>query len=91
MHPLGDPCGVHAVDRSATVTHRGNTLTIHIDVGVTFTGSLNADGSFQVSGSGRGGGTMQGVFSTDGARTVIRDVKYQSSTGCTEPLVGTKQ
>ena len=83
--PAGRPLRGNAVDRSMTVTHRGNTLTINMDVGVTFTGSLNADGSFQVSGTGRGGGTMEGVFSTEGGRTVIRDVKYQSSTGCTSP------
>ncbi|MGA8544059.1 MAG: serine/threonine-protein kinase, partial [Mycobacterium sp.] len=91
MHPLGDPCGVHAVDRSATVTHQGNTLTFQFDVGVTFTGSLNADGSFQVSSGDRGGGTMWGVFATEGGRTMIRDVKYRASTGCTAPLEGTKQ
>jgi hypothetical protein len=90
MHPLTDTCQVTHVDRSLTVTHQGNTLTMNSDVGLTFTGTVNADGSFQVSGAGRGGGTMGGVFATEGGRTVIRDGTYQSQT-CSVTWEGTKQ
>jgi serine/threonine protein kinase len=90
MHPLTDTCQVTHVDRSMTVTHQGNTLTMNLDVGLTFTGTVNADGSFQVSGGGRGGGTMGGVFATEGGRTVIRDGTYQSKT-CSTTWAGTKQ
>jgi hypothetical protein len=90
MHPLTDTCQVTHVDRSMTVTHQGNTLTMNLDVGLTFTGTVNADGSFQVSGAGRGGGTMGGVFATEGGRTVIRDGTYQSKT-CSVTWAGTKQ
>jgi serine/threonine protein kinase len=92
MHPLTDTCQVTHVDRSMTVTHQGNTLTMSFDVGFTFTGTLNADGSFQVSGgpAGRGGGTMRGVFATEGGRTDIRDGTYQTQT-CSLTWEGTKQ
>ena len=42
-----------------------------LKLGSTFTGTLNADGSFQVSWQGRD--TVRGVFATEGGRTVIRD------------------
>ena len=92
MHPLTDTCRVTHVDRSFTVTHQGNALTIGSDVGLTLTGTVNADGSFQVSGgpAGRGGGTMRGVFTTEGGRTVIRDGSYQTQT-CSVTWEGTKQ
>jgi hypothetical protein len=75
-----------------TVTHQGNTLTVTTDGGFALTGTLNADGSFQVSGgpAGRGGGTMGGVFATEGGRTVIRDGTYQTSK-CSVTWEGTKQ
>jgi hypothetical protein len=91
MHPLSDTCHVTHVDRSMTVTHQGNTLTMKFDVGPTFTGTLNADGSFQVSGGGRGGGTMRGVFATEGGRTVIRDGTQQTLNGCSITFEGTKK
>ncbi|MBV9722474.1 MAG: hypothetical protein JO082_11230 [Mycobacterium sp.] len=73
------------------MTRQGNALTINADVGIAFTGTVNADGSFQVSGGGRGGGTMRGVFATEGGRTVIRDGIYQTLNGCTVTWEGTKQ
>lgn len=92
MHPLTDTCNVPHVDRSITVTHQGNALTVNMDAGFALTGTLNADGSFQVSGgpAGRGGGTMGGRFATEGGRTVIRDGTYQTSK-CSLTLEGTKQ
>ena len=42
--------------------------------GTTYTGTLNADGSFFLSG---GTITMRGVFVTEGGRTVIRDGTWQ--------------
>jgi serine/threonine protein kinase len=97
MHWLTDTCQVAHGDRTITVTHQGNTLTVHFepavhDTGFTLTGTLNADGSFQVSGGpiGRGGGTMRGVFATEGGRTVIRDGTYQT-TRCTITWEATKQ
>jgi serine/threonine protein kinase len=92
MHRLTDTCQVTQVDRSMTVTRQGNTLTMNLDVGFTLTGTLDANGSFQVSGgpAGRGGGTMRGVFATEGGRTVIRDGTYQTQT-CSATWEGTKQ
>jgi hypothetical protein len=92
MHALTDTCPLTHVDRSMTVTRQGNTLTVNLDAGFALTGTLNADGSFQVSGgpAGRGGGTMRGVFATEGGRTVIRDVTYQTQ-HCSLTLEGTKQ
>jgi hypothetical protein len=83
----------HRVDRSISVTHQGNMLTfVVLEVGVTFTGTLNADGSFQVSVALRGGNeTIRGVFVTEGGRTVIRDGTYQSSGGCSGTREGIKQ
>lgn len=81
------------VDRSISVTHQGNMLTmVVLEVGVSFTGTLNADGSFQASVALRGGSeTIRGVFVTEGRRTVIRDGTYQSSGGCSGTWEGTKQ
>jgi hypothetical protein len=69
------------------ITHQGNTLTID-----TLTGTLNADGSFTVSGSigGQVLTTWRGVFATEGGRTVIRDGTYEHST-CNGSISGTKQ
>ena len=73
----------------STVTHQGNTLTMVFGGGATFTGTLNADGSFQVSGVG-GGDTMRGIFATEGGRTVIRDGTNRTSS-CSETFEATKQ
>lgn len=57
---------------------------------LTYTGTLNPDGSFTVS-SDRGG-TMRGVFATEGGRTVIRDGAWQSPQGnCSSTFEATKQ
>ena len=77
------------VDRSFTVTHQGNTLTMDIEGLATFTGTLNVDGSFQVSGVG-GRDTMQGVFAAEGGRTVIRDGTNRGGS-CSETFEATKQ
>jgi hypothetical protein len=92
MHRLTDSWQGTLSDRTMTVTHDGSALTLHLDAGVALTGTLNADGSFQASGgpAGRGGGTMRGVFATEGGHTVIRDVTYQTSK-CLSTLEGTKQ
>lgn len=91
-HTLTDTCPVTHTDRSITVTHQGNALTFNLEGGMTFTGTLNADGSFEVSGGpvGRGGGTMRGVFATEGGSTVIRDFTYETQ-HCRVTLEGTKQ
>ncbi len=92
-HPLSDTCNLNDVERTLTVTHQGNTLTMKFDVGATATGTLNADGSFQVTVSGgrATGGTIRGVFATEGGSTVIRDVIYHTPTGCVITWKGTKQ
>jgi len=77
------------VGRSFTVTHQGNTLTMDIEGLATFTGTLNVDGSFQVSGVG-GRDTMQGVFAAEGGRTVIRDGTNRGGS-CSETFEATKQ
>ena len=77
------------VARSFTVTHQGNTLTMVFEGGATFTGTLNADGSFQVSGVG-GRDTMRGIFAAEGGRTVIRDGTNRTSS-CSETFEATKQ
>ena len=92
QHVVTDTCQVTHVDRSITMTHQGNTLTANLDVGFALTGTVNADGSFEVSGgpAGRGGGTMRGVFATEGGRTIIRDGTYQTQR-CSVTWEGTKQ
>ena len=79
------------VDRSLTVSHQGNALTMTVvETGTVFTGTLNADGSFTASSAGKG--TLRGVFATEGGRTVIRDGTYQSGNGmCSNTWEGTKQ
>jgi len=71
---------------TATLTHQGNTLTL-VSQGFTHTGTLNADGSFTLSGHGE---TLRGVFATEGGRTVIRDGTFQSSF-CNATFEATKQ
>lgn len=68
-------------DATWTVTHQGNALTAG---GIT--GTLNADGSFLLNGPG---GTVQGVFATEGGHTVIRDGVFNNS--CGQHFVATKQ
>ena len=84
-HGNASPCGVDHVD-TATITHQGNTLTL-VSQGFTYTGTLNADGSFTLSGHGQ---TMRGVFATEGGRTVIRDGTFQSPY-CSATFEATKQ
>jgi len=88
MHWLTTICtGTH--DFTATVTHQGSALTM-IRGGLTLTGTLNADGSFEVTGGGAIPVTFRGVFATDGGRTVIRDgVSKRGECGGT--FEGTKQ
>jgi serine/threonine protein kinase len=84
-HTNAGPCGGdHAA--TATITHQGNTLTL-VSEGFTHTGTLNADGSFTLSGHGE---TLRGVFVTEDGRTVIRDGTFQSSF-CNATFAATKQ
>lgn len=58
------------------MARQGNTLTFGpFKLGVVYTGTLNADGSFSTSSSW-GGSSMGGVFATEGGRTMIRDGTY---------------
>ena len=77
--PTGRP------DPLATVTHQGNTLTMVFPTG-TYTGTLNADGSFTVSLRTV---TIRGVFATEGGRTVIHDAVDDSN--CRNHYEVTKQ
>ena len=72
-------------ENTVTVTHQGNALTMSWR-GISMTGTLNADGSFSLSGTYA---SIQGVFATEGGRTVTR----LTSVGphCTSTFVGTKQ
>jgi hypothetical protein len=79
------PCGVPP-DFTATIAHQGNTLTM-VAEGITFTGTLNADGSFSLSGAQS---TMRGVFATEGDRTVVHDGVSQS-VSCGGTWAATKQ
>ncbi len=84
-HNLTPNCGQMA-DSTIIVTHQGNTLTIG-----TFTGPLNADGSFSVSGPYV---SDRGVFAAEGGRTVIRDGTYHGDSGvsvCDGTFTATKQ
>jgi hypothetical protein len=45
-------------------------LTMAGETGLTWTGTLNADGSFTLS---FGNVTLRGVFATEGGRIIIRD------------------
>jgi serine/threonine protein kinase len=92
MHLLSASCPGR-VDRSISVTHQGSMLTmVVLEVRVTATGTLNADGSFQVSAATPGGSdTMRGVFVTEGGRTAIRDGTNQGTGGCSETWEGIKQ
>ena len=90
VHPLTAtaPCAVPP-DFSASFTHQGNTLTM-VAGALSWTGPLNADGSFTLSGSA---GRITGVFGADSGRTVIRDGVSQHPAGHCGPttFVATKQ
>lgn len=86
IHLLSHTCPSR-VDRTTTVTHQGSALTFLVEGKTTLTGTLNADGSFQVS---YGRDTMRGVFVTEGSRTVIRD-GTNSAGACSETFEGIKQ
>jgi serine/threonine protein kinase len=85
-HTLTVSCAGAFPDITVTFTHQGNTLTMD-SAGGTYTGPLNGDGSFTLSGGT--GGTIRGVFATEGGRTVIRDGTSQGS--CSGTYVATKQ
>jgi hypothetical protein len=68
QHDLTNSCqGLSSV--TVTITHQGNTVTFALPR-LTYTGTLNPDGSFTVS-SDRGG-TMRGVFTATGAAAGIQ-------------------
>jgi hypothetical protein len=94
FHYLTYVCGgqdyaAQAHDFTFTVTHQGNTLTF-AGHGGTNTGTLNADGSFTLSGGPGTGQTTRGVFATEGGRTVIRDGTSQNAS-CIVTWTATKQ
>ena len=72
---------------TATITHQGNSLTLVMENGDVYTGTLSADGAFMVS---NGYSTRQGVFATEGGRTVIRDGILTMSCG-SPTFTGAKQ
>ncbi|ORV88410.1 hypothetical protein AWC11_14890 [Mycobacterium interjectum] len=72
---------------TVTITHQGNSLTLVVQNGDKYTGTLNADGSFTVT---NGYSTRQGVFATQGGRTVIRDGILTMPCG-SPTFTGTKQ
>ena len=80
-HTLTHTCSERS-DSTFTVTHQGNTLTMG-----KYTGLLNADGSFTVSGNGV---TWQGVFATEGGHTIIRDGVGHNGE-CSDTFEATKQ
>lgn len=84
LHLVTSSCGARSVSDTTTITHQGNTLTMS-GVG-TVTGTLNADGSFTLSGPYA---SIQGAFTTEGGRTAI----HFTSVGqyCTNTWEGTKQ
>ena len=49
-HELTNSCQAPPAPFTLTITHQGNTLTINNRVGGTWTGPLNADGSFTATG-----------------------------------------
>ena len=77
-------------DYTLSFTVQGNALSMG-----PLTGTLNADGSFLIDSPSHGH-SIQGIFATEGGRTVIRDgVDIQRSTTgptvCTTTYVATKQ
>ena len=89
-HDNADSCGGYGWDGTVTITHQSNTLT-QVGPYATLTGTLNADGSFTLSGN-RGGYvvTIRGVFATEGGRTVIRNGTEQNA-ACSGTFSATKQ
>jgi serine/threonine protein kinase len=87
LHYLTKSCGPLGSDATITITHQGSSLTLVPTSGTTFTGTINADGSFVLSADGI---TMRGVFVTHGGQTVIRDGTWQHP-ACGGTFEGTKQ
>ncbi|OBA80498.1 hypothetical protein A9W99_16890 [Mycobacterium sp. 1164966.3] len=72
---------------TATITHQGNSLTMVMQNGDKYTGTVNPDWSFTVS---NGYSTRKGVFANEGGRIVIRDGTLTMSCG-SPTFTGTKQ
>ncbi|WP_205876077.1 serine/threonine-protein kinase [Mycobacterium camsae] len=87
LHFQAGSCGAAPSDATVTIAHQGNSLTLAHTSGTTFTGTINADGSFVL---GFRDSTMRGVFVTQGGSTVIRDGTWQPAT-CSGTFEGTKQ
>ncbi|WP_197522080.1 serine/threonine-protein kinase [Mycobacterium gordonae] len=87
LHFQAGSCGAAPRDTTVTLTHQGSSLTLVHSSGTTFTGTINADGSFVLSFRDS---TMRGVFVTQGGSTVIRDGTWQPTT-CSGTFEGTKQ
>jgi len=80
QHINSAACGAQFRDNIVTVTHQGNTLTVAGNI----TGTLNADGSFSAT---NGDVSYEGVFTSEGGKTVIRGTIQP----CSELFVATKQ
>jgi hypothetical protein len=78
-------------DFPITVTHQGSSLTINgFGTQGPLTGTVNADGSFSTDVVSHGANiAVQGVFATEGGRTVIHGERQGA--GCTGAWTGTKQ
>jgi hypothetical protein len=97
-HELTNSCQAPPASSTLTITHQGNTLTINNRVGGAWTGPLNADGSFTVTGHSAPASpyveTFRGVFATEGGRTVIRDGTWENRASgypCSATFEATKQ
>ncbi|WP_239655278.1 serine/threonine-protein kinase [Mycobacterium riyadhense] len=95
-HYVSSTCGM-AADFTFPVTRQDNALTLgpFAGSGVSFTGTLNADGSFSTSGS-QGGNSIRGVIATEGGRLVMRGTNEAEPTrenprGCRVTFEATKQ
>lgn len=78
-------------DFPITVTHQGSSLTINgFGTQGPLTGPVNADGSFSADVVSHGANVaVQGVFATEGGRTVIHG--QRQGAGCTGAWTATKQ
>jgi serine/threonine protein kinase len=74
-HTLTNSCMAPGADATVTFTHQGNTLSM-VTPGDTYTGPLNTDGSFALSGQH---GSIRGVLATEGGRTVIRNGIWENT------------
>jgi hypothetical protein len=83
----GGSCGPNT-STTLDVSHQGNTLTMVL-FGHPYTGTLGADGSFEVIESGHHT-SLRGVFATEGGRTIIRDGTAEGI-ACTATYTATKQ